>query len=75
MASLTVKAVQALIKAGEPGKFGDNRGLYLKIPTKGEPYWMLRYTISSKRREITLGKVSFISLSEARSLAVLAAME
>ena len=69
MASLTVKTVQALIKAGEPGKFGDSRGLYLKIPPKGEPYWMLRYTISSKRREITLGKVSFISLSEARSLA------
>lgn len=61
--------VQALIKAGEPGKFGDERGLYLKVPPKGEPHWMLRYTIGSKRREITLGKVSHISLSEVRSLA------
>ncbi|WP_336512520.1 Arm DNA-binding domain-containing protein [Serratia symbiotica] len=57
MASLTVRTVQALIKAGEPGKYGDGRGLYLKVPPKGEPYWMLRYTIGSKRREITLGKV------------------
>ncbi|WP_168403467.1 Arm DNA-binding domain-containing protein [Erwinia amylovora] len=69
MVSLTVRTVQALIKAGEPGKFGDGRGLYLKIPPKGEPYWMLRYTIGSKRREITLSKVSHLSLSKARSLA------
>ncbi|MEI7163668.1 tyrosine-type recombinase/integrase [Pectobacterium versatile] len=69
MASLTVRTVQAFIKAGEPGKFGDGRGLYLKVPPKGEPYWMLRYTAQMKRREITLGKVSHLSLSEARSLA------
>ncbi|WP_414147855.1 tyrosine-type recombinase/integrase [Erwinia sp. BNK-24-b] len=69
MGSLTVKAVQSLIKAGRVGKFGDERGLYLKIPSKGEPYWMLRYTAQTKRREITLGKVSIVSLAEARSLA------
>lgn len=57
MALLTVRAVQALIKAGESGKYGDGRNLYLKVPPKGEPYWMLRYTIVSKRRAITLGKV------------------
>lgn len=69
MGSLTAKAVQSLMKAGGVGKFGDERGLYLKIPSKGEPYWMLRYTAHSKRREITLGKVSIVSLAEARSLA------
>lgn len=69
MGSLTVKMIQALMKAGQPGKYGDGRGLYLKIPSKGESYWMLRYTISSKRRELTLGKVSHLTLSEARSLA------
>lgn len=69
MGSLTAKAVQSLIKAGGIVKFGDGRGLYLKIPPKGEPYWMLRYTAHSKRREITLSKVSHLSLSEARSLA------
>ncbi|WP_084776656.1 Arm DNA-binding domain-containing protein [Serratia symbiotica] len=30
---------------------------------------MLRYTISAKRREITLGKVSMVTLLEARNLA------
>mgnify|MGYP004701747937 CR=1 FL=1 len=51
MGSLTAKAVQSLIKAGGVGKVGDERGLYLKIPSKGEPYWMLRYTAHTKRRE------------------------
>ncbi|EAN7518268.1 DUF4102 domain-containing protein, partial [Salmonella enterica] len=69
MASLTVRTVQALIKACQPGKYGDGRGLYLKVPPKGEAYWMLRYTVGSKRRELTLGKVSHLSLSEVRSLA------
>lgn len=69
MTTLTVKAVQALVKAGDPGKYGDSRGLYLKIPAKGEPYWMLRYTAHTKRREITLGKVSDMPLAEARRVA------
>ncbi len=34
MTSLTARTVQALIKAREPGKFGDGRGLYLKVPQK-----------------------------------------
>ncbi|MDX6917473.1 tyrosine-type recombinase/integrase [Pectobacterium carotovorum] len=69
MGSLTVKTIQAILKAGQTGKYGDGHGLYLKVPPKGEPYWMLRYTQQTKRREITLGKVSFLSLSEARRLA------
>ncbi|EOS94609.1 Arm DNA-binding domain-containing protein [Erwinia tracheiphila] len=54
MASLTVRTVQALIKAGEAGKFGDGRGLYLKVPPKGEAYWMLRYTIHSRDEKLLL---------------------
>lgn len=69
MGSLTVKTVQALVKTRQPGRYSDGEGLYLRIPKEGESYWMLRYTISSKRREITLGKVSLVSLAEARNLA------
>lgn len=69
MGSLTVKSVQALVKTRQPGRYSDGEGLYLRIPKEGESYWMLRYTISSKRREITLGKVSLVSLAEARNLA------
>ncbi len=38
MTSLTVRTVQTLIKVGEPGRFGDGRGLYLKVPQKGAAY-------------------------------------
>lgn len=69
MGSLTVKNVQTLVKTKQPGKYSDGEGLYLRIPKEGHSYWMLRYTISSKRREITLGKVSLVSLAEARNLA------
>ncbi|MDE8558827.1 tyrosine-type recombinase/integrase [Pantoea vagans] len=69
MGSLTVKNVQALVKTRKPGRYSDGEGLYLRIPKEGESYWMLRYTISSKRREITLGKFSLVSLAEARNLA------
>lgn len=69
MGSLTVKTVQALVKTRKPGRYSDGEGLYLRIPKEGEPYWMLRYTAQTKRREITLGKVSIVSLAEARDLA------
>lgn len=70
MGSFTAKKVQALIKDGTPGRFSDGNGLYLMIPKKGSPYWMLRYTFAGKRRELTLGKYTDRSLAEAREQAV-----
>ncbi|PFG51977.1 integrase [Marinobacter sp. LV10R520-4] len=70
MGSFTAKKVQALTKEGSPGRHSDGSGLYLMIPRKGVPYWMLRYTLAAKRRELTLGKSSQLSLAEAREQAV-----
>ena len=70
MGSFTVKKVQSLIKEGSPGRFSDGGGLYLKVPKKGAPYWMFRYTFAGKRRELTLGSYEQISLAEAREQAV-----
>lgn len=70
MGSFTVKKVQALIKDGTPGRYSDGNGLYLMIPRKGVPYWMLRYTFAGKRRELTLDKYADRSLAEAREQAV-----
>lgn len=68
MGSFTAKKVQSLIKDGTPGRYSD--GLYLMIPRKGMPYWMLRYTFAGKRRELTLGKYAQLSLAEAREQAI-----
>lgn len=67
MGTLTVKEVQAIVRKGESGRFGDGEGLYLMLPPKGSPYWMIRYTINGKRKALTLGKQTDLSLAEARS--------
>lgn len=70
MAKLTATKVRALIKEGSPGRHSDGNGLYLMVPKRGEPYWMLRYTLSGKRRELTLAKSGDFTLAQARERAV-----
>lgn len=61
--ALTVKAVQNL---KEPGKYLDGVGLYLQITKAGVKSWIYRYDLNKKRREMGLGGISLLSLSEAR---------
>ena len=65
MGKLTVKEIEAKVK-GKSGRFADGGGLYFVIPKSGKPYWMLRYTINGKRKEMTLGKYQDLSLADAR---------
>ncbi|WP_342595976.1 integrase arm-type DNA-binding domain-containing protein [Salinicola lusitanus] len=67
MGSLNAKKVQSLVKDGSSGRYSDGGGLYLMIPKKGAAYWMLRYSLSGKRREMSLGKHAHLSLADARS--------
>lgn len=70
MGSFTAKKVQSLIKESKPGRYGDGNGLYLMIPKAGAAYWMCRYTFAGKRRGMSLGKYSQLSLAEAREQVV-----
>ncbi len=70
MGKLTVKAIEAKIK-GKPGRFADGDGLYFVVPKSGKPCWMLRYTSNKKRKEMTLAKLSDLSLADARLEAAL----
>ncbi|MFL9799169.1 tyrosine-type recombinase/integrase [Vibrio cyclitrophicus] len=69
MAKLTVKKVEALIKAGgeKTQRHADGEGLYLVVPASGTASWMLRFTSNKKRREMTLGKVNDLTLANARA--------
>lgn len=67
MGTLTVKEVQAIVRKGKSGRYGNGEGLYLMLPPKGSPYWMIRYTINCKRKALSLGKQTDLSLAEARS--------
>jgi len=70
MGSFTAKKIQSLIREAKPGRYGDGNGLYLMIPKAGAAYWMCRYTFAGKRRGMTLGKYSHLSLAEAREQVV-----
>lgn len=61
--ALTVKKVESLKKQG---KYLDGQGLYLQITPSGTKSWLYRYDINKKRREMGLGALSTLSLSEAR---------
>ncbi|MEZ2624165.1 tyrosine-type recombinase/integrase [Paenalcaligenes hominis] len=70
MTKLTSKLVAAKVK-GKPGDFSDGGGLYLVVPKRGRSYWVLRYTVNSKRKKMTLAPVDELSLADARVEAAL----
>ena len=51
------------------GRYADGNGLYLVVDPSGAKRWVLRTVVKSKRRDIGLGGVSLVSLSEAREKA------
>ena len=50
----------------EPGRYGDGNGLYLIVDPSGAKRWMLRTVVQGRRRDIGLGGVRVVSLSQAR---------
>lgn len=54
-----------------PGRYADGNGLYLEVDASGAKRWTLRIVIQGRRRDLGLGSVSLVSLSEAREKALL----
>ena len=53
-------------KTTKPGYYSDGNGLYLQVSVTGSKSWIFRFTITGKQREMGLGAIHTISLSEAR---------
>ena len=53
---LNNKQIRALLKKGDAGRFAIGNGLYFRISNEGSGFWVLRYTINKKRREMIIGK-------------------
>lgn len=66
MGKLTVNKVKSIVNNKEVGRHSDGGGLYLMVPRSGNAYWMLRYTIFGKRKEMTIAKAQVMSLADAR---------
>lgn len=63
MGKLTAKQIENLTT---PGTYEDGDGLRLLIKSNGKKYWVLRFQLSGKRREMGLGTHPAIGLKEAR---------
>ncbi|KPH89200.1 integrase [Pseudoalteromonas undina] len=48
--------LRAKLKEGKAGKYSVDRGLYFRITDQKSAFWIVRYTINSKRRELTIGR-------------------
>lgn len=56
-------------RAKEPGMYADGGGLYLQVSRTGTKSWIFRYALDGREREMGLGPLHTITLSEARNLA------
>ena len=63
---LTVNFVR---KVQKPGRYTDGRGLHMLVNRSGGKYWVQRVTIAGRQRDIGLGPVHLVTLTEARDQA------
>ena len=63
MTSLNARFVETTKKVG---MHADGMGLYLKVKESGKKYWIYRYQDNKRRRDMSLGPCSIISLADAR---------
>jgi integrase len=58
------------LKRRQPGLYGDGGGLWLQVTGDVWRSWIFRFTINGRRREMGLGPITDVSLSEARTEAL-----
>jgi len=59
----------AVSKQTKPGYYGDGAGLWLQVSPSGSKSWIFRFTLAGKQREMGLGAVHTVNLTEARAKA------
>jgi hypothetical protein len=64
MSKLTQAALRSLIK--KPGPHSDGSGPYFRVLGEGKAYFVLRFTVTGRERETSLGPSPELSLAEAR---------
>lgn len=61
---------ETMANATRPGYYCDGGGLYLLVADTGARCWVFRYTIAGRKREMGLGSYRYVSLAEARDMAL-----
>jgi hypothetical protein len=65
MTKLTTNRLKTLLT--KPGRHGDGGGLYFRVLAEDKAYWVYRYRVDGKEREISIGPFPEISLLDARA--------
>ena len=63
---LTALELRSLLK--NPGRYSDGRGLYFRTVGLGKAYFVFRFRVDGREREMSLGPYPEVSLAEARDL-------
>ena len=66
---LSSKKVLKLLRRGEPGRYLDQRGLYLVIASRTNAHWERRYQLDGKEHYHGLGSAFVFGLAQARGRA------
>ncbi|MEZ5536390.1 MAG: site-specific integrase [Thiolinea sp.] len=70
-AKITAQSIKSMLKNNKPGYYAVGNGLYFRISKERTGFWVVRFSIHKKRREISLGKYLDISLAVANAEAAL----
>lgn len=61
------KLTQSFVKSvDQPGRYPDERGLFLRVTAQGSKSWVLRYQLNRQRHDLGLGSFPAVSLKAAR---------
>ena len=70
---ILAKLTALSVKNAKPGRHADGLGLYLRVKPSGARSWLLRVQVSGRRRDIGLGSITDLTLTEAREVSGVAA--
>lgn len=65
------RKLRSLLKEGSTGRHAIGNGLYFRITPESNGFFVQRYTIHKKRREMTLGQYPLMSLADANEQTIL----
>jgi len=62
---LNDKQIKSLLRKKESGYHAAGNGLYFRVSKEGTGFWIVRYTVNKKRREISIGRYPDLTLANA----------
>jgi len=62
---LNDKQIKSMLRKKDSGYHAAGQGLYFRVSKEGTGFWILRYSINKKRREMSIGRYPDLTLAQA----------